>query len=140
MAQSALVFVHSYNSMAHNWHDVVFGSRAQPGRLRKAISVARELNASVIADDSFDRPNQRLYRRLGIENLGLAKTTRDEVRNFLKRAPRDARKVFVSSPDHLPRVTRDALALNAQNTMFAASDTAYTPSGAAGVSVHEGAA
>lgn len=133
----AMVFLHSYDSIEPNWHAVVFGSRTRPGRLRTALAVARELNAPVIADDGFDHPNQRLYRRVGIENIGKAKTTHDEVTNFLAQAPRAARKVFVTSPDHLPRVARDALAMQAENAVFTASATPYTRGGVTAVQVRE---
>lgn len=115
------VFVHSYSSNMPNWQDVVIGDETRQGRLLRAQRFACDLQVPVIANDSFDARNDDLYRQHGVQNLRTALNTRDEVTSALAQSPRRV-VLFVSSPDHLPRVVRDALGLGGSRCLFASSD------------------
>ncbi|AXX99205.1 YdcF family protein [Profundibacter amoris] len=130
------VFVHSYSSTADNWHDVMLGKNGVDGRIGKAQKLADEYSIPLIANDIADARNRKLYRDLGITNLATARNTRDEVVSALK-ASVDGAVLFVTSPDHLPRVVRDVMAENGVRCLFAASDISFSPSGAKGVNVIE---
>ena len=130
------VFVHSYSSTADNWHDVMLGTNGMDGRIGKAQKLADEYSIHLIANDMADARNRKLYRDLGITNLATARNTRDEVVSALK-ASVDGAVLFVTSPDHLPRVVRDVMAENGVHCLFAASDISFSPSGAKGVNVIE---
>lgn len=130
------VFVHSYSSTADNWHDVMLGKNGVDGRIGKAQKLADEYSIPLIANDMADARNRKLYRDLGITNLATARNTRDEVVSALN-ASVDGAVLFVTSPDHLPRVVRDVMAENGVHCLFAASDISFSPSGAKGVNVIE---
>lgn len=130
------VFVHSYSSNMPNWQDVVIGDETRQGRLLRAQRLARDLQVPVIANDSFDARNDDLYRQHGVQNLRTALNTRDEVTSALAQSPRRA-VLFVSSPDHLPRVVRDALRLGGSRCLFASSDVSFSEIGVNGVEVRE---
>lgn len=125
----AFVFVHSYSSAAQNWADVMVGTDAAPGRLPAALSHAEALGVPVVADDREDAQNRALYERHGVQNLGTALRTQDEVRSALAHAG-SARVLFVTSPDHLPRVVRDVMAAGGTLSLFAAAATAFSKAGA----------
>lgn len=130
------VFVHSYSSTADNWHDVMLGKNSLDGRIGKAQKLAAEYAIPLVANDMADTQNRNLYRELGITNLATARNTHDEVVSAL-RASVDGAVLFVTSPDHLPRVVRDVMAENGVHCLFAASDISFSPSGAKGVNVIE---
>jgi hypothetical protein len=130
------VFVHSYSSTAGNWQDVMLGANGLDGRIGKAQKLATEYSIPLVANDMVDIQNKNLYRKLGITNIETARNTRDEVISAL-RASVDRAILFVTSPDHLPRVVRDVMAENGVHCLFAASDISFSPSGAKGVNVIE---
>ena len=136
MEKYALVFVHRYNSETSNWSKVVFGLGGREGRLCTARRLAREFNLPIVANDGLDARNRACYAPHGIENIGTARYTYDEVVSALVRSG-PGRILFVSSPDHLPRVVRDAMAAGAAGSLFAASEVAFSQAGAAGVSIGE---
>lgn len=131
-----LVFVHSYSSSSENWQEVMVGTEGRQGRITRASNLAMEFSVPLLADDLRDAGNHALFQRYGIENLGTAVCTRDEVRAALARSSTGA-VLFVSSPDHLPRVTRDVLACGGAKSLFAASDVAFSSGGAAAVRIDE---
>lgn len=55
----------------------------------------------------------------------------------LRTGRRGRRFLFVSSPDHLPRVVRDALAAGGAGSLFATSDAVFSQAGRASVSIGE---
>ena len=130
------VFVHSYTSAAPNWHAVMIGDGQHEGRLGTAKRLASLLSVPLLADDRYDSRNHDLFVREGIENIGSAKRTRDEVRAALQRSHRGA-VLFVTSPDHLPRVVRDVLAAGGTRAMFASSEVPFSAGGAAAVDIKE---
>lgn len=132
----AFVFVHSYSSEEANWHEVMVGTEARPGRLLTARNLALSWGVEIVANDSIDPTNHALLAEWGIRNLGTARNTRDEVESALELAG-DEGVVFVSSPDHLPRVVRDAMAANGFRSIFAASSAPFSSVGAAGVVITE---
>ena len=136
MAEYALVFVHSYTSEAPNWSEVVFGIGGREGRLCTARRLAREFGLPIVANDGMDAGNRACYAAHGIENIGTARNTYDEVVSALVRSG-SGRVLFVSSPDHLPRVVRDALAAGGAGSLFAASEVAFSQTGPAGVTIGE---
>ena len=130
------VFVHSYRSDAPNWSAVMLGDDDRKGRLRVAQDLAAALGVRVVADDKLDHGNHELYRAEGVANLCTALRTRDEVRSALEQS-KTGRVLFVSSPDHLPRVVRDALSLGGVHALFASSEISHSQVGAAGVEIVE---
>ena len=136
MAEYAFVFVHSYSSEAPNWSEVVLGIGEREGRLCTARRLAREFDLPIVANDGLDARNRACYEAHGIENIGTARNTYDEVVSALVRSG-PGRVLFVSSPDHLPRVVRDALAAGGAGSLFTASEVAFSQAGAAGVSIGE---
>jgi hypothetical protein len=136
MALLDFVFVHSYSSCEENWEVVSIGYKAQLGRITKAVKLADELGVPVVANDKIDDRNHACYDAYGIENLYTARNTKEEVRSALKKS-QSGKVLFVSSPDHLPRVVRDVLALGGTSALFAASDTAFSQIGVKGVVVTE---
>lgn len=133
---TAFVFVHSYSSAAPNWEAVQLGLPGRAGRVHRALQLAAEFGVRVVANDAVDSRNARLYADHGIENIATALDTRDEVASAVTLAG-GRRIVFVTSPDHLPRVARDALACGASDPLFAASAVPFSEVGAAGVAVQE---
>lgn len=104
--------------------------------MTRAQSIAQAFDLPLIANDAEDEQNIALSRHEVIRNLGSARNTRDGARSAL--AASDAGGVlFVSSPDHLPRVVRDAVAEGGACAMFAASDIAFSAIGAAAVEIWE---
>ena len=130
------VFVHSYSSQNRNWQQVMLGSEESPGRLLTALKIARNFDVPVIANDSFDEKNIRLFEESGVHNLNTAKRTTDEVESAIKYS-KEGFVLFVTSPDHLPRVVRDTLAAGATNAFFHSSDVPFSAEGAAGVIISE---
>lgn len=136
MRSLEFVFVHSFTSKAGNWAEVMLGDEGRSGRLMRAEALAADLGLPLIANDATDAQNSALYAERGIENLNTARNTRDEVRFALDRSARGG-VLFVSSPDHLPRIVRDALSLGGTRCLFAASDIPFSEDGAGGVVVQE---
>lgn len=136
MAEYAFVFVHSYSSEAPNWSEVVFGIGEREGRLCTARRLSHEFGLSIVANDALDAGNRACYAAHGIENIGTARNTYDEVVSALVRSGA-GRVLFVSSPDHLPRVVRDALAAGGVASLFAASEVAFSQAGPADVTIGE---
>lgn len=134
--QVEFVFVHSYRSDAPNWRAVMQGDAGRAGRLRTARAWADRLGVPVLANDRIDTGNHALYARDGVTNLATALRTEDEVRSALAHS-RTGRVLFVSSPDHLPRVARDAMKLGGTGALFAASEVPHSTAGAAGVMISE---
>ncbi|KEO57105.1 hypothetical protein [Thioclava indica] len=130
------VFVHSYSSKAENWAQVMLGDDSNSGRLTRAIALAEELKLPLLANDALDDENARLFASHEIPNLGTARNTADEVRLALEYSDRRA-ILFVSSPDHLPRVVRDALVLRGNSCVFASSDVPFSETGVEAVEVRE---
>ena len=130
------VFVHSYRSDAPNWSDVMLGGEARKGRLTVARDWAARLGVPLIANDKLDLGNHALYRKEGVRNIATALRTCDEVRSALEES-RTGRVMFVTSPDHLPRVVRDALALGGTEALFVSSQVAHSSAGPAGVDIKE---
>jgi len=136
MALLDFVFVHSYSSCEDNWDVVSIGNGTLLGRITKAVQLADELGVPVVANDKIDVRNHSCYDAYGIENLYTARNTKEEVRSALAKS-NSGKVLFVSSPDHLPRVVRDVLALGGTSAFFAASDTAFSQVGVKGVVVEE---
>lgn len=130
------VFVHSYASKARNWRAVMIGDGRRPGRVETAKRLAGALSVPLIADDRHDAGNHDLFAREGIENISTALRTQDEVRAALDRSHAGA-VLFLSSPDHLPRVVRDVLVAGGTRAMFASSEIPFSEGGVAAVDVHE---
>lgn len=130
------VFVHSYSSEAPNWHDVMIGDTEQAGRLTRALMLARFFACPVIADDARDQKNATLYKQNQILNLGTAHKTQDEVISALTHS-QFGRVLFVSSPDHLPRIVRDAMTVGGGHALFAASDVPFSEYGPSQVEIVE---
>jgi hypothetical protein len=133
---SEFVFVHSYSSNAGNWRQVMLEDGTKQGRVPRAIAVARQLQVPGVANDSLDAVNAALYQNLGIENLMTARDTKAEVISALA-CRRAGEVLFVTSPDHLPRVVRDALAQGATRSLFMASDISFSDTGPQAVAVRE---
>lgn len=130
------VFVHSYTGRARNWHAVMVGDGEREGRIATAKRLASALSVPVIANDKHDLANHDLFAREGIENIGTAERTRDEVQTALDRS-RSGAVLFVTSPDHLPRVVRDVLAAGGLRALFASSDIPFSEKGPAAVEIKE---
>jgi len=130
------VFVHSYSSRMSNWRDVMLGDGTRCGRLARAQAIARELDLSIIADDASDQKNRVLYQEAGLTNIGRAYNTADEVRHALDHSRHQA-ILFVTSPDHLPRVVRDVLAHGATQSLFMASEVPFSGAGAGAILIEE---
>lgn len=130
------VFLHSYSSVAPNWHDVVMGHNEQAGRLNRAMQLAQNLACPVIANDACDEQNAALYDSEAILNLGTAYNTHDEVVSALEYS-QFGHVLFVSSPDHLPRIVRDATAAGGTQAFFAASDVPFSDQGSSQVEIVE---
>lgn len=112
------------------------GTEGQPGRVLKALALASEWDVRVVADDAYDGKNGQLLERFGIENFRTAKRTQDEARSALDHSVH-GRLLFVTSPDHLPRVVRDVLALGGTNALFCSSDVPFSEAGVGAVIVDE---
>jgi hypothetical protein len=106
------------------------------GRLLTALRYSKALAVPLIADDLVDKRNHELFRDYGIINLMTARRTADEVESALSYS-KTGRILFVSSPDHLPRVVRDVLARGGSKAVFAASSIEFSVPGVAGVKVTE---
>lgn len=132
----AFVFVHSYSSCNPNWHEVMVGDGKKVGRLSKAKAVAAELGLVVRANDKLDHKNKDLLKSEGVLVSETAVCTGDEIKYALDVAQNKS-VVFVTSPDHLPRVVRDALLLGGSMSWFLASDIPFSAEGVGGVSVVE---
>ena len=130
------VFVHSYSSAAPNWEEVMIGNRDCLGRIARAIRIAEDFGLHIFANDAEDQMNAALYSRSGIANLCTAHDTCDEVASAIAHS-RSGGVIFVSSPDHLPRVVRDVMARGATRALFAASDVPFSAPGPGGVEVIE---
>lgn len=130
------VFLHSYSSVAKNWQDVMIGDTEQAGRLTRAMMLAQELACPIVANDASDRKNAALYEQYHVLNLGTAYKTQDEVISALAHS-QFGRVLFVSSPDHLPRVVRDAMTAGGSHALFAASDVPFSEPGPSQVEIVE---
>ena len=130
------VFVHSYSSRSDNWLDVMVGTDDRPGRLLKAWMLAKQFDVPVMANDAYDSRNADLLTRFNAENLMTAKRTQDEVRSALAYS-HNGRVLFVTSPDHLPRVVRDVLAAGGVQAVFAASAVPFSTAGVESVVIDE---
>ncbi len=130
------VFVHSYSSRMANWRDVMLGDGTRSGRLARAQAIAKELDLTIIADDASDPKNRALYEEAGVTNIGRAYKTADEVRHALDHS-RNRAVLFVTSPDHLPRVVCDVLAHGATQSLFMASEVPFSGAGAGAVIIEE---
>ncbi|PZA00701.1 hypothetical protein A6K26_000075 [Gammaproteobacteria bacterium 2W06] len=130
------VFIHSYSSRADNWEAVMVGTDERTGRLRRALDLAEHLGVNTVANDRHDDKNAALFAAFGVHNLMTAERTLDEVRSALEFAGGEP-VLFVTSPDHLPRVVRDVLQSGGHTSLFAASDVSFSDAGVAGVTVSE---
>jgi len=130
------VFVHSYSSAEKNWEEVVLGNGLQSGRLTRACELAKQFNCPVLSNDKKDLVNISLYEDLNIKNMGTALNTFEEVRSAIELSE-TGEICFVSSPDHLPRVVRDAAICGATKAIFACSDVEFLYSGAFSVKIEE---
>ena len=130
------VFVHSYTSRAANWKAVMIGEGLREGRIATAKRLACALSVPVIADDKHDAANHDLFAREGIEKIGTALRTQDEVCAALQRS-RGGAVLFVTSPDHLPRVVRDVLAAGGTRALFASSEIPFSQAGPGAVRIDE---
>ena len=130
------VFVHSYSSGTPNWREIMLGSKGHDGRVTKALKLAQDIGVPVIANDGYDVANRNLYADMKIENLNTARNTLEEVISALEKSTNGA-VLFVSSPDHLPRIVRDVLSEGGTRSIFAASETAFSSAGVRGVIVTE---
>ncbi|MEP1472111.1 MAG: hypothetical protein ABJK25_14140 [Halieaceae bacterium] len=130
------VFVHSYSSDNANWRDVMLGNGAQSGRLTRGRQLAHELGVPLLANDKVDQRNRELFSEGEVTNMATAKNSADEVSSALRKAAGQP-VMFVTSPDHLPRVVKEVMIAGGENCLFAASDIAFSESGAAGVMVIE---
>lgn len=130
------VFVHSYWSNFENWETVQIGREGSEGRLLTALRLSEALGTTVLANDAIDARNKSLYHAHGIENLETAKCTFDEVGSALA-ASTCGCVLFVTSPDHLPRVVRDVMICGGHNAVFASSQTPMSELGATGVKIIE---
>lgn len=131
-----LVFLHSYSSSNQNWESVVLGQDGKEGRLTTAKRLAAHFQVRVIASDRSDDKNISLYKTENIANLKAADSTQEEIRSALS-FDRSARWLFVSSPDHLPRVVRDVLAQGAAGSLFCASQIQFSCAGPQAVEISE---
>lgn len=112
----------------------MMGYKSQPGRLRKAKQMSRILNLPIVANDGFDPLNNRLFKKTNVENIGTALNTRDEVYSALVRG---SWVLFITSPDHLPRVVKEVMILGGYSSVFMASETQFSTPGVLGVEVLE---
>jgi hypothetical protein len=119
------VFVHSYFSRADNWLSVTVGTDESTGRLRRALDVSEQLGVSTVANDRHDDKNAALFAAFGVHNLKTAERTLDEVRSALVFSGGEP-VVFVTSPDHLPRVVRDVFRCGGYRSLFAASGVPFS--------------
>ena len=130
------IFVHSYSSNAPNWQQVQIGCAARKGRILAALDIAASFGLPVIANDGIDTTNQRCFELYGIENLRTARNTAEEVESALRKSAL-GRVIFLTSPDHLSRVVREALARGAYDALFASSEVSFSREGAGGVRIVE---
>ncbi|MBY5269435.1 NAD-dependent epimerase/dehydratase family protein [Spiribacter salinus] len=130
------VFVHSYSSRADNWEPVMVGTDERTGRLRRALDLADQLGVSTVANDRHDDRNAALFAAFGVHNLKTAERTLDEVRSALALSGGEP-VLFVTSPDHLPRVVRDVFRCGGYTSLFAASDVPFSMQGVEAVEVTE---
>lgn len=131
-----IIFVHSYSSEADNWQEVVIGSDKMYGRLTLALKLASELNIPIVTNDMLDLKNIELYKKYNIFNLKTARNTKDEVLSVLE-YEKQGGILFISSPDHLPRVVRDVLICRGYRCYFRSSDVEMSKSGVNEVVVEE---
>jgi hypothetical protein len=130
------VFVHSYSSRAENWESVMVGTDERTGRLRRALDLAEHFGVSTVANDRHDDENAARFAALGVHNLKTAERTLDEVRSALAFSGGEP-VLFVTSPDHLPRVVRDVFRCGGHTSLFAASDVPFSTQGVEAVEVIE---
>jgi hypothetical protein len=114
----------------------MLGCGQNSGRLTRAIDIARKIGVDVEADDKVDIQSKSLMESMGINVFQDSTSTEEEVVGALKRA-QGMPVLFVSSPDHLPRVVRDALKHGAVNCFFAASEVPFSANGVASVEIIE---
>lgn len=100
------------------------------------MQLAHGLACPVIANDAHDQENAVLYDRTAISNLGTAFNTQDEVVSAITHS-QFGRVLFVSSPDHLPRIVRDATVAGGTQAFFAASDVPFSDRGPSEVKIVE---
>lgn len=130
------LFVHSYSSNTVNWQQVQIGSPEQKGRILAALDLGKAMGLPVVANDGIDMTNHRCFELYGIENLRTARNTTEEVESALRKS-KLGRVIFLTSPDHLPRVAREALARGAYNALFASSEVSFSREGARAVKIIE---
>ncbi|WP_415893399.1 hypothetical protein ACMXYN_02785 [Neptuniibacter sp. PT8_73] len=136
MNEIEFIFVHSYSSNSTNWHKVVWGFDDKSGRLSKALYLSDKLGVPVVADDKYDQKNHISYSEHGVKNLKTAENTLQEVKSALNYSEM-GRVLFVTSPDHLPRVVRDVMLLGGESSFFSASDVPFSTFGVEGVLIQE---
>jgi len=112
------------------------GTDEHAGRLRRALDLAEHFGVSTVANDRHDQQNAALFAAFGVRNLKTAERTIDEVRSALAFSGGEP-VVFVTSPDHLPRVVRDVLRCGGYTSLFAASDIPFSRQGVQAVEVTE---
>lgn len=102
-------FLHASSSQPANWADVMIGISGRNCSLLNMQELATMLCLRVVGNDKLDEKNRALSIEHGIENLATALKIETKVRTALNSNP--CRSVlFVSSPDHLPRIVRDVRA------------------------------
>jgi hypothetical protein len=112
------------------------GTDEHAGRLKRALDLAEGFGVSTVANDRHDGENDALFAAFGVRNLKTAERTIDEVRSALAFSGGEP-VVFVTSPDHLPRVVRDVLRYGGHTSLFAASDVPFSMQGIEAVQVTE---
>lgn len=136
MIKPEFVFVHSYTSLAANWRLVMLGDDLRKGRLTRALDLAEAWQVPIFASDVSDQENGALYARHHVQNLANARRTLEEIRAARAKSQSGV-IMFVSSPDHLPRVVRDCMAVGLTRSVFMASDVAFSDDGPAAVQIGE---
>ena len=112
------------------------GTGERTGRLKRALDFAEYFGVSTVANDYHDEKNAALFAEFGVYNLKTAERTIDEVRSALTFSGGEP-VIFVTSPDHLPRVVRDVLRCGGYTSLFAASDVPFSMQGIEAVQVTE---
>jgi hypothetical protein len=112
------------------------GTDERTGRLRRAVDLAEHFDVSTVANDRHDDKNAALFAAFGVHNLKTAERTLDEVRSALAFSGCEP-VLFVTSPDHLPRVVRDVFRCGGYTSLFAASDVPFSTQGVEAVEVTE---
>ena len=112
------------------------GTDERTGRLRRALDLAERLGVTTVANDRHDDKNAALFAAFGVHNLKTAERTLDEVRSALAFSGGEP-VLFVTSPDHLPRVVRDVFRCGGSASLFAASDIPFSTQGVEAVEVTE---